>query len=103
MPSSARKKKVGHAENRDESQRSPERVAREHQDEEGDRHQGGREPADGDRCETASEHDFVEPTGHLRQAFERSEPHGGRRVDFFFNDAATTEIYTLSLHDALPI
>ena len=22
---------------------------------------------------------------------------------FFFNDAATTEIYTLSLHDALPI
>src|SRR3990167_8332755 len=23
--------------------------------------------------------------------------------DFFFNDAATTEIYTLSLHDALPI
>src|SRR5262245_39704504 len=31
-----------------------------------------------------------------------------RRVDarcasFFFNDTATTEIYTLSLHDALPI
>src|SRR5579875_703734 len=24
-------------------------------------------------------------------------------VRFFFNDAATTEIYTLSLHDALPI
>src|SRR3712207_7860428 len=24
-------------------------------------------------------------------------------VIFFFNDAATTEIYTLSLHDALPI
>ena len=24
-------------------------------------------------------------------------------VDFFFNDTATTEIYTLSLHDALPI
>src|SRR3712207_8823412 len=24
-------------------------------------------------------------------------------VWFFFNDAATTEIYTLSLHDALPI
>jgi len=22
---------------------------------------------------------------------------------FFFNDTATTEIYTLSLHDALPI
>src|SRR3712207_8385756 len=25
------------------------------------------------------------------------------RSDFFFNDTATTEIYTLSLHDALPI
>src|SRR3712207_9325735 len=25
------------------------------------------------------------------------------RFDFFFNDTATTEIYTLSLHDALPI
>src|SRR3989337_1490162 len=26
-----------------------------------------------------------------------------RRLIFFFNDTATTEIYTLSLHDALPI
>src|ERR1039457_7674520 len=26
-----------------------------------------------------------------------------RGVVFFFNDTATTEIYTLSLHDALPI
>ena len=26
-----------------------------------------------------------------------------RMVCFFFNDTATTEIYTLSLHDALPI
>src|SRR3712207_8699313 len=26
-----------------------------------------------------------------------------RRPLFFFNDTATTEIYTLSLHDALPI
>ena len=25
------------------------------------------------------------------------------RLCFFFNDTATTEIYTLSLHDALPI
>ena len=25
------------------------------------------------------------------------------RKAFFFNDTATTEIYTLSLHDALPI
>ena len=28
---------------------------------------------------------------------------GGGCVGFFFNDTATTEIYTLSLHDALPI
>src|SRR3972149_741485 len=27
----------------------------------------------------------------------------GRAELFFFNDTATTEIYTLSLHDALPI
>src|SRR5574340_288903 len=27
----------------------------------------------------------------------------GRPPRFFFNDTATTEIYTLSLHDALPI
>src|SRR2546425_13373654 len=27
----------------------------------------------------------------------------GARFFFFFNDTATTEIYTLSLHDALPI
>src|SRR3712207_9049478 len=26
-----------------------------------------------------------------------------RQIAFFFNDTATTEIYTLSLHDALPI
>src|SRR5258706_14832595 len=26
-----------------------------------------------------------------------------RPIFFFFNDTATTEIYTLSLHDALPI
>src|SRR3712207_8009555 len=29
--------------------------------------------------------------------------HLSRLVFFFFNDTATTEIYTLSLHDALPI
>src|SRR3990170_8665935 len=28
---------------------------------------------------------------------------GGDFFFFFFNDTATTEIYTLSLHDALPI
>src|SRR3712207_7711183 len=30
-------------------------------------------------------------------------PATGLFVFFFFNDTATTEIYTLSLHDALPI
>ena len=33
---------------------------------------------------------------------EYKERGGGGR-GFFFNDTATTEIYTLSLHDALPI
>src|SRR5260364_442188 len=32
-----------------------------------------------------------------------SDRHHDRRSFFFFNDTATTEIYTLSLHDALPI
>src|SRR5256885_14818131 len=33
-----------------------------------------------------------------------SDPWPTRRFSFFFfNDTATTEIYTLSLHDALPI
>src|SRR5205807_9072098 len=30
-------------------------------------------------------------------------PRANRTSSFFFNDTATTEIYTLSLHDALPI
>src|SRR5258707_10770131 len=35
----------------------------------------------------------------------RERNSGSRRpvIFFFFNDTATTEIYTLSLHDALPI
>src|SRR5499427_10162030 len=32
-----------------------------------------------------------------------SNSFGSLRLFFFFNDTATTEIYTLSLHDALPI
>src|SRR5438034_10968370 len=32
-----------------------------------------------------------------------STPFLSSSVFFFFNDTATTEIYTLSLHDALPI
>src|SRR5436309_14054525 len=33
----------------------------------------------------------------------RSSCHACSSLFFFFNDPATTEIYTLSLHDALPI
>src|SRR6266542_796375 len=53
---------------------------------------------------------------HLDEFVEVSSPHGAASVQhlgghgmqrvwcvFFFNDTATTEIYTLSLHDALPI
>src|SRR4028119_104676 len=59
------------------------------------------------------------PSSHLRPAVrgaahdarrgarhgDREGTHrlGGRLLCFFFNDTATTEIYTLSLHDALPI
>src|SRR2546425_12272024 len=38
-------------------------------------------------------------TSFLRQIFHFSP----NFIFFFFNDTATTEIYTLSLHDALPI
>src|SRR3982751_677630 len=47
------------------------------------------------------------PKGRGSQAFrgrrQRREAQGDRHSSFFFNDTATTEIYTLSLHDALPI
>src|SRR5260364_146739 len=33
----------------------------------------------------------------------RSRTPNSRSLNLFFNDAATTEIYTLSLHDTLPI
>src|SRR3990170_3003201 len=42
----------------------------------------------------------LRPSGGTR-AGARSPP--GGPMFFFFNDTATTEIYTLSLHDALPI
>src|SRR3989441_6297742 len=35
--------------------------------------------------------------------YEHDCEHPTRLFFFFFNDTATTEIYTLSLHDALPI
>src|SRR2546428_9166198 len=38
---------------------------------------------------------------HVQAVVGTSAPHAS--LFFFFNDTATTEIYTLSLHDALPI
>jgi len=44
------------------------------------------------------------PRPRRRPAAPRAPPGAlGPRRCFFFNDTATTEIYTLSLHDALPI
>src|SRR3712207_9426849 len=37
----------------------------------------------------------------ILRAFQMKVDRG--EISFFFNDTATTEIYTLSLHDALPI
>src|SRR2546422_623695 len=39
----------------------------------------------------------------LRPAYHAARNDVPLRSCFFFNDTATTEIYTLSLHDALPI
>src|ERR1039457_1469166 len=40
---------------------------------------------------------------HLLESFFEPDLFAGISYCFFFNDTATTEIYTLSLHDALPI
>src|ERR1022692_4058892 len=40
---------------------------------------------------------------HRHQRVEAVAPVDAHVILFFFNDTATTEIYTLSLHDALPI
>src|SRR5256885_16889003 len=37
------------------------------------------------------------------RSFSHMATHRIESIFFFFNDTATTEIYTLSLHDALPI
>src|SRR5260370_1174796 len=51
------------------------------------------------RAVLATAHDFAPNADDFR--FAGVEVVG--KVAFFFNDTATTEIYTLSLHDALPI
>src|SRR2546422_11079420 len=40
---------------------------------------------------------------HIRHIHYNPLRSYNRSIFFFFNDTATTEIYTLSLHDALPI
>src|SRR3954466_12440567 len=53
--------------------------------------------------------DGLAAPGRRPQPFRRVVPRAGASspdrtfLAFFFNDTATTEIYTLSLHDALPI
>ena len=39
----------------------------------------------------------------MEEEDEGEEVKGGSAIFFFFNEAATTEIYTIALHDALPI
>src|SRR5215208_2629918 len=66
------------------------------------RRRGARDHAKRDAAPPA-ERDREVPDERLR--WERPFRRGVHRilVPFFFNDTATTEIYTLSLHDALPI
>src|SRR3954449_13492669 len=59
-------------------------------------------------CEHTSRHVAVRnplssPLPRVRGLHHVYIPAGSVFVFFFFNDTATTEIYTLSLHDALPI
>src|SRR3972149_1567161 len=45
----------------------------------------------------------LRPVPSAGQAWNWRPPPASARGSLFFNDTATTEIYTLSLHDALPI
>src|SRR5713101_229400 len=44
----------------------------------------------------------INPFARKKYVQRQTAPIRDRVNDFFFNDTATTEIYTLSLHDALP-
>src|SRR5476649_38498 len=54
-----------------------------------------------DRADKQRGTDLMEEARPHGRALQQA--HGAAVVFFFFNDTATTEIYTLSLHDALPI
>src|SRR2546427_614266 len=57
------------------------------------------------RCRCCQENNCCRPEPVWSIQTTRSPPWvlPSRHRHFFFNDTATTEIYTLSLHDALPI
>src|SRR6516164_4978122 len=57
--------------------------------------------ADRGRCDRAAGYEHSRRDARRRRS--RADHQGGQLLFFFFNDTATTEIYTLSLHDALPI
>src|SRR5208337_1201159 len=59
------------------------------------RRRGLRDKREGNRYGRAARRE-----SRLHRCQQRGVEH---RASFFFNDTATTEIYTLSLHDALPI
>src|SRR5258707_15597808 len=70
------------------------------------RYDGTRLQADGDagRCGQQSGQSRSRVAGgELSCQATRRLWREGSRLHFFFNDTAATEIYTLSLHDALPI
>src|SRR5476649_2265971 len=67
--------------------------------------QGGGKPAPEGGPPDARTRPAFGRDGGRRNRLRRPRPHAARLPArlFFFNDTATTEIYTLSLHDALPI
>src|SRR5476649_440173 len=72
-----------------------------------DRHRPGirgRRPVTGEKTPPIHVAHPVRRGAPLCGAHPRLDPASNRYLaSFFFNDTATTEIYTLSLHDALPI
>src|SRR6266536_3591223 len=54
-------------------------------------------------CHQNLQHELESPRGQPGKRTSPARAAKARLFFFFFNDTATTEIYTLSLHDALPI